>query len=262
MPHLHYSIKDAVAEFVIENPPQNRIGDQFCEDLVAAIDRAHADGARAILVRSTGDNFSYGGDIRPWPDMDVTELRGRFEAYMSAFNRLERVSMPVVSAVRGMCSGGGFELALRTDIIFAGESARFAHSEQTIGIVTLLGGVYRVAARVGRARALEWVMTSEQVSAQRMAEAGLVNYVTPDEEVEERAREFAARLAAGPTRAHAAHKALVRTWEATGALGADDAMFDIAMPLFETEDVRTVLPAAVDAYVSGAPRPAFEFRGR
>ena len=262
MPHLHYSIEDSVAEFVMDNPPQNRIGDQFCEELVAAIDQAHVDGARAILLRSTGENFSYGGDITSWPGMDVAVLRGKFEGYISAFNRLERVSMPVVSAVRGLCSGGGFELALRTDIIFAGESARFAHSEQTIGIVTLLGGVYRVAARAGRARALEWAMTSEQVGAVRMAEVGVVNHVVPDDEVETRAREFAVRLAAGPTRAHAAHKALLRVWESLGALGTDDAMWDIAMPLFETEDVRKVLPAAVDAFVSGAPRPTFDFHGR
>jgi enoyl-CoA hydratase/carnithine racemase len=262
MPHLHYSIEDSVAEFVIDNPPQNRIGDQFCEELVVAVDQAHVDGARAVLLRSVGDNFSYGGDISPWPGMDVTELRGKFEGYMAAFNRLERISVPVVSAVRGLCSGGGFELALRTDVIFAGRSARFAHSEQTIGIVTLLGGVYRVAARAGRARALEWAMTSEQVDAQRMAEVGVVNHVVADEEVEQRARELAVRLAAGPTRAHAAHKALLRTWESLGALGTDDAMFDIAMPLFETEDVRKALPAAVDAYLSGARRPTFDFKGR
>lgn len=262
MPQLHYSIQDSVAEFALDNPPQNRIGDQICEELVAAIDQAQVDGARAILVRSIGPDFCCGGDITPWPGMEVSELRSKFEGYISAFNRLERVSLPVVSAVRGLCSGGGFELALRTDVIFAGRSARFAHSEQTIGIVTMLGGVYRVAARAGRARALEWAMTSEQVGAERMAEVGVVNHVVADEEVEERAREFAVRLAAGPTRAHAAHKALLRTWEGLGALGTDDAMFDIAMPLFETEDVRKVLPAAVDAYVSGAPRPAFDFQGR
>ena len=105
-------------------------------------------------------------------------------------------------------------------------------------------------------------MTSEQVGAVRMAEVGVVNHVVPDEEVEARAREFAVRLAAGPTRAHAAHKALLRVWESVGALGTDDAMWDIAMPLFETEDVRKVLPAAVDAYVAGAPRPTFDFQGR
>jgi enoyl-CoA hydratase/carnithine racemase len=262
MSHLHYSIEHSVAQFVVDNPPQNRIGDQFCDDLVAALDQAHADGARAILLRSIGENFSYGGDITPWPGMDTTELRGKFEGYISAFNRLERISIPVVSAVRGMCSGGGFEMALRTDVIFAGESARFAHSEQTIGIVTLLGGVYRVAARAGRALALEWAMTSEQISAARMAEVGVVNHVVPDDEVEARALEFAVRLAAGPTRAHAAHKALLRTWEALGAMGTDDAMWDIAMPLFDTEDVRNALPAAVEAFVSGAPRPTFNFQGR
>ena len=70
---------------------------------------------------------------------------------MSVFNQFERLPLPVIAAVEGLCFGGGLELALRADVIFASASAAFGHPEQTLGIVTLLGGIYRVAERVGRA---------------------------------------------------------------------------------------------------------------
>src|SRR6185312_2746448 len=97
-------------------------------------------------------NFSFGGDIMTWPDARVRELRARFGHYMSVFNRFEHLPVPVVAAVQGLCFGGGLELALRADVIFAGASATFGHPEQTLGIVTVLGGIYRVAERVGRSR--------------------------------------------------------------------------------------------------------------
>jgi enoyl-CoA hydratase/carnithine racemase len=181
---------------------------------------------------------------------------------MSVFNRFEQLPLPVVAAVHGLCFGGGFELALRADVILAAESARFGHPEQSIAVVTLLGGIYRVAERAGRARAAEWALTSEQVPAGVMAAAGVVNRVVADEALLEEATAFAQRVAKGPTRAHAAHKALLRAWAVGGVAAADEAMFDIALPLFETEDVKATLPAAVDAFKAGRPRPAFDFQGR
>ncbi|MFJ9543818.1 enoyl-CoA hydratase/isomerase family protein [Streptomyces sp. NPDC101225] len=261
MSHIHVVIDDRVAEIVLDNPPQNRIGDQLSDDLLTAVEQAESSGARAILLRAEGSDFSFGGDIVPWPDLDVRRLRTLLERYMFTFNRFEQVPLPVVAAVNGLCFGGGFELALRSDVIFAGEGARFGHSEQTIGIVTLLGGIYRSAARAGRARAFEWALTSEQVPASTMAQAGIVNHVVPDDEVVGTAREFAHKLAAGPTRAHAAHKALLRVWETAGAKAADDAMFDIALPLFESKDVAIGLPSAVAALQAGLPRPAIDFTG-
>jgi enoyl-CoA hydratase/carnithine racemase len=150
---------------------------------------------------------------------------------------------------------------LRADVIFAGTSARFGHPEQTIAIVTLLGGIYRVAERAGRARAYEWALTSERVAATVMADAGVVNRVVPDDSLLAEASAFASRVAAGPTRAHAAHKALLRTWAVGGVAAADDAMFDIAMPLFETGDVKIGLASAVDALKAGRPRPPLAFNG-
>jgi enoyl-CoA hydratase/carnithine racemase len=262
MSHLTCTVEHRVATLVLNNPPQNRIDEQMADELAAALDAVGRSDARAVLLRADGPDFSFGGDIVPWPDTDVRELRTLFERYMSVFNQLERLPLPVIAAVHGLCFGGGFELALRADVIFAGESARFGHPEQSIAIVTLLGGIYRVAERAGRARAAEWALTSEQVPAAVMAAAGVVNHVVPDETLLEEATAFAQRAAKGPTRAYAAHKALLRAWAVGGVAAADEAMFDIAIPLFETDDVKTTLPTAVDAFKTGKPRPTFDFHGR
>jgi enoyl-CoA hydratase/carnithine racemase len=262
MPHLTYSVENRVATLVLDSPPQNRIDEEMADDLAEAVDAVGRSDARAVLLRAEGPDFSFGGDILTWPDLDARELRTLFERYMSVFNRFERLPLPVIAAVQGLCFGGGFELALRADVIFAGTSARFGHPEQSIGIVTLLGGIYRVAERAGRSRAAEWALTSEQVPATVMAAAGVVNHVVADEALVDDATAFARRIASGPTRAHAAHKALLRAWAVGGVAAADEAMFDIALPLFESEDVQTTLPSAVDAFKAGRRRPAFDFQGR
>ncbi|HYI31886.1 MAG TPA: enoyl-CoA hydratase/isomerase family protein [Glaciibacter sp.] len=262
MTHLTFSIADDVAEIVLDNPPQNRIDRVMTDELVHAIESIEAAGARAVILRSEGDNFSFGGDIVTWPDTELPRLRAEFESFMTAFNRLERMPIPVIAVVNGLCFGGGFELALRADLIFAGESAEFGHPEQTIGIVTLLGGIYRSAAAVGRNLAYEWALTSERVPAARMERHGLVNRVLPDDTVLNEARAFAARIAAGPTRAHAAHKALLRVWETQGVAAADTVMFDLAMPVFASEDAQRGIDSAVVAYRAGKPRPVMDFHNR
>lgn len=262
MRHLTFEILDEVATITLKHAPQNRIDDQMVSELEEAVEAIATGAVRAVLLQAEGDDFSFGGDIQLWPDAQVSELRARFERYMSVFNRFERLPVPVVAAVQGICFGGGFELALRADVIFAGSGAKFGHPEQTLGIVTLLGGIYRVAERVGRARASEWAMTSKPISAAEMKEAGVVNRVMADGDLHHEAMQFVQSLAQGPTRAYAAHKALLRIWAEGGVGAADEAMFDIAMPLFATKDVRTGLKSAVDAFRAGKPRPALHFTGQ
>ncbi|MFF4693944.1 enoyl-CoA hydratase/isomerase family protein [Streptomyces sp. NPDC001307] len=149
-------------------------------------------------MRAEGPDFSFGGDIVDWPDADVRQLRTLFESYMQVFNQFERLPLPVIAAVQGLCFGGGLELALRADVVFAAESARFGHPEQTLGIVTLLGGIYRVAERAGRARASEWALTSEQVPATVMADAGVINRVVADDVLLPEATAFVRKVAKAP----------------------------------------------------------------
>jgi enoyl-CoA hydratase/carnithine racemase len=262
MPHLTWTIDDGLATLILDNPPQNRLSLQLMDDLESALHTIAASDARAVLLRAEGPDFSYGGDIEPWPDWDERELRANCERFLWAFNQFERLAIPTVAAVQGLCFGGGLELAIRSDVIFAGQSARFGHPEQSIAIVTLLGGIYRVAARAGRARAMEWALTSQQVPAAEMQRSGVVNRVVPDDALVEQAREFALTVAKGPTKAHAAHKALLRAWEAGGVAGADEVLFDVAVPLWKTDDTTMAIPTAVKALKAGQGRPAMPFKGK
>ena len=262
MAHLRYAIDNDLATVILNNPPQNRLSTEMLDELAHGLDVISQSAARAVLLRADGPDFSCGGDIVPWPDASISQLRTLFERYMSVFNQFERLAMPTVAVVQGRCFGGGLELAVRADVMFAGTSARFGHPEQTLGIVTLLGGVYRIAERAGRSRALEWALTSEQVPARVMEQHGVVNRVCQDDVLLQEVTDFARQLAKGATRAHAAHKALLRSWAVGGVAAADEAMFDIAMPLFETEDVKMALPSAVSALKAGKPRPVFDFKGR
>lgn len=262
MSHLTHHVENRVAVLTIEHAPQNRIGDQMVAELAGALDALERSDARAVVLQAAGADFCFGGDIRTWPETPNHQLRAAFTRYLDVFNRLEQVPMPVVAAVQGMCLGGGFELALRADVIIAGESAHFGHPEQGIAITTIMGGVYRVAERAGRARAMEWALTSERVPARTMADAGVVNRVVADDVVQQEALALAEKLARGPTRAHAAHKALLRAWSVGGVAAADQAMFDISMPLFETDDAQMAMRSAVEAMAAGRPRTEHEFQGR
>ncbi|MBB3458301.1 enoyl-CoA hydratase/carnithine racemase [Rhizobium sp. BK313] len=262
MSHLVYHIEGNLATITLTNPPQNRLSPQMLGELTSALKAIGGSGARALLLCAEGEDFSFGGDIVPWPDMSHRELRVLLEDYMTTFNQFERLSIPTIAAVQGLCFGGGLELAVRADVIFAGDTARFGHPEQSLAIVTVLGGIYRVAERAGRSRAIEWALTSEQVPAQVMEHHGVVNRVVANDKLFDEAKAFAQKLANGPTRAHAAHKALLRIWATGGIAAADEAMADIAMPLFESEDVKLALPVSVEAFKAKAPRPAFPFKGR
>lgn len=262
MAHLTYKIENQIAVITLNNPPQNRLSPRMIEEFDEALDTIGNSDARALLIRAEGPDFSFGGDIVPWPDMTAHELRTLLERYLVTFNRFESLSIPTVAAVQGLCFGGGLELAVRADVIFAGETARFGHPEQTLGIITVLGGVYRVAERAGRQKAIEWAFTSEQVPAKVMENHGVINRVVTDDKLFDEAMNFVEKLAKGPTSAHGVHKALLRIWAKGGLSAADQAVLELGLPLFESEDVKLALPVSVEAFQEGKPRPAFPFKGK
>jgi len=94
-----------------------------------------------------------------------------------------------------------------------------------------------------------------------MERFGVVNRVIADADLLKVSSNFAHKIARGPTVAYAAHKALLRAWAVGGVAAADEAMFDIAMPLFNTDDARRGIRSAVDALNAGRPRPVVEFNG-
>ena len=242
----------SVATITLRNPVGNRINFQMREEVFDAVGRVASSQARVLLVKGDGDDFCLGGDISDWLGVASTELRPRIEVYAKALDLLSDFSIPTVAVVQGGCMGGGFELALSCDLIIAGRSARFAFPEATVGIMTLQGGVYQLAERVGRSRALELVMLSTPVNAPQMAEWNVVNMVVADDGLDAAANDLAQRLAAGPAGAYAATKALMKTWRDNGPSAARDALYDVSMPLFDTQEVQEGLRQAISRFRSEA----------
>jgi enoyl-CoA hydratase/carnithine racemase len=262
MEGFNLSFDEEVAILTLSAPLNNRFGVKVMDSLDDAIDKLTAKKSRAVLLCADGPDFSHGGDVRPWGKLESYEINAIFERYMDGFNRLERLPIPVIAAVQGLCNGGGVELVLRADILFASENARFSHSEQTIAFVTVLGGIYRVAERAGRLLAYQWALTSEQVPASEYAKHGLVNYIVPNASLKKEALDFAKRIAKGPTLAHGTHKALLRAWSVGGIAAADDAMFDLTRPLLESKDFQRGKINASEALTAGKLRPELQFEGR
>ena len=254
MNFVSLTIDGSIATITLRNPAGNRINFQMREEVFDAVGRVASSQARVLLVKGDGDDFCLGGDIRDWLGVPSTDLRPRIEVYAKALDLLSDLPIPTVAVVQGGCMGGGFELALSCDLIIAGRSARFAFPEATVGIMTLQGGVYQLAERVGRSRALELVMLSTPVNAPQMAEWNVVNMVVGDDALDAAANDLAQRLAAGPAGAYAATKALMKTWRDNGPSAARDVLYDVSMPLFDTQEVQEGLRQAISRSRSEAQR--------
>lgn len=259
---LEYVHEDGVAIITLNNPPENRIGNEVSQKLgTAVMDIIQRNDTRAVLLKAKGEDFSFGGDITPWNSITGEEFTETLKQGIPLANMFENLPVPVIVAIQGNCLGGGFELALRGDILIAATNAKFNHPEATIGVFTFLGGIQRVAERIGKTRAIEWAMTSEVIDAQRAFDAGLINQVVPLEELDDTAFKWAQRLAEGPTLAHAAHKKLLRAWANGGVQAADDLMPEMAGEILKTEDAQNSIKLAIQASKEGKPRPKYSFKG-
>ena len=262
MPFTHLDLRGPVAVLSLDNPGGNRINFAMRVEIREALRHVEESASRALLVRSDGPDFCLGGDVRDWPGVPVETLRPKIEVYAHALECLRRLAIPTIAAVQGRCMGGGFELALSCDLIIAARSASFSFPEARLGILTLQGGMMQIAERVGRTKAAEMVFLSEPVSATRLLDWNAVNWVVDDGDLTSRSVEIAAHLANGPTQAFAATKALWALQDEKGLAAAKTRLYDISMPLFETEDARDALRDAARAVEAGDPFPPARFSGK
>jgi enoyl-CoA hydratase/carnithine racemase len=262
MPMTHLTIDGPIASISIDNPQGNRINLPMYEELLAAFRRVAQSDVRVLLIRAEGRDFCLGGDIREWAGVPSEELCPKIEIYSDALDQLNRLAIPTVAAVRGRCLGGGLELILSCDLVIAGESAQFGFPEALLGITPLQGGVFHLAQRIGRTRAVEFAFLGEEYTAKKMERLNLVNRVVSDEELEDAAGALVDRLSAGSPRGYATTKILLRAWSAGGLSAARSVLKDISMPLFDTNDVQAALRNAVVAVERGLPFPMARFSGK
>jgi enoyl-CoA hydratase/carnithine racemase len=259
MAAAHLAIDGPIATLSLDHPPGNRISFAMRAELLAAFRHVAQSDARVLVIRAEGRDFCLGGDIRAWRGVSSEELRPKIEVYADALEQLDRLTIPTVAVVQGRCLGGGLELILGCDLVVAGESAQFGCPEALLGIATLQGGVFQLAQRIGRTRAAEFTFLSDLYTAERMEHLNLINRVVPDDELDDAAGALVDRLAAGPPRAYAITKTLLRVWSAGGLSAAKAVLYDVSMPLFDRDDVQTALRNAATAVEQGRPFPMARF---
>ena len=252
MPLARYEADGDVGEVVLANPPLNLFDATLIEELRSAVGQAAAAAPRALLVRAEGDVFTAGVDVHVFEGLDIPAADALTASLLELTHTIEDMPFPTLAVVGGLCLTTGLELALACDLLWAAERSRFGLVEKVVGITPLMGGTQRMAERAGTARAREFVMSGALYDARTLHSWGVVNRVLTDAEVLDDARRFAVELAAGPTRAHAATKAVVRAQADHGTRGADDRTASLTSHLFETEDSR----GAVQSFLEVGPGEA------
>jgi enoyl-CoA hydratase len=257
MPQAFYEQQDDVGELILDAPPLNLFGATMFDDLEAAIVDAQESSPRALIFRAQGDVVSAGVDVHVFDSLGAGGA-GEMTARLMAFaHAIEDLPFPTLAVAHGLCLTAALELSLACDLLWAGEGVQFGLVEAVVGITPLMGGTQRMAERAGAARAREFVMTGGLYTAETLHDWGVVNRVLPAEELLDKARRFAARLAAGPTQAHAATKRIVRAQADHGTRGADERTAELTSHLFDTQDTQN----AVHSFLEHGPGKA-SFTGR
>ena len=250
-----------IAYLWLQSPPVNVLARPVLESLSARLAEAEADrSVRVVVIASRLERaFAAGANIREMATLDPAGAREHGGRGQALTRQIERLPLPVIAAVHGVCLGGGCEIALACDFIVASEDATFGQPEIRLGVMPGWGGTRRLPRRIGAAAARRWILTGASVSAAEAAAQGLVDRVVPRSELPRSARALAVELAALPPVALAAAKsALLAAIDPTIDEGLADEL-DLWSRLFGTADQKAGMAAFLEKrpYVVG-PRVDWE----
>lgn len=179
----------------------NALNAELVGALRDAIAKLESDPAvRVVILTGAGDKaFVAGADIAAMSTMTTTEARAFASLGQSVMHAIEAAHFPVIGAINGFALGGGCEIALACDFLYASEKAKLGQPEVNLGVIPGFGGTQRLSRRVGLGRARELCMTGDIIGAEEALRIGLVNAVVPHAELLDRVRAVAAKIASkGP----------------------------------------------------------------
>jgi len=146
-----------------------------------------------MVITGSDKAFAAGADVKEMADLGFVEAY--VGDYAAALERVARARKPIIAAVDGYCLGGGAELAMMCDIIVAAESAKFGQPEITLGIMPGIGGTQRLPRAVGKAKAMDLILTGRMMDAEEAERSGLVSRVVADDDLMEEAMAIADKIA-------------------------------------------------------------------
>ena len=187
----------------------NALNTELLGELSAALDAAEADdGVRCVVITGSDRAFAAGADIKEMSDKSYAQMFAS-NFFGPAARRIEQFRKPIIAAVGGYALGGGCELAMLCDFIIAAETAKFGQPEINLGVMPGIGGTQRLPRAVGKAKAMDMVLTARMMDAAEAERAGLVSRVVAPDKLLEEALAAAAKIASQSPLAVAMNKELV-----------------------------------------------------
>ena len=244
-----------LAVVLLNRPKQlNALSDELMDELVTALRELDADEAvRCIVLGGSERSFAAGADIGELAEASAIELL--YQRRVERWDTIRGLWTPLVAAVSGFCLGGGCELAMSCDLIVASETARFGQPETGLGIIPGAGGTQLLVRAVGKALAMDVILSGRMLTAREALDAGLVARVVAREAWLEEAKRVARDIAAkGPVATRLAKESVDRAFEVPLAPGLEAERRALYLSL-ASEDATEGLSAFVEKR-----KP--EFKGR
>jgi len=254
---LKFEEDDGLGIITFIDKPLNLIDSTFVEELESILNGKELEVIRALLFKVDRGNFSAGANVALLLEQNEKSSREMLKRFLDIVYRIEHLPFPTMAAVKGMCVGGGFELALACDYIWASENAQFAAAEVLIGIVPLGGGVQRLAQRTGMTRAKEIALGGRFNKPEKLERWNVINRVLPEQELNIKAIKFMKFQSNGPTIAFDTIKKLLREFYNKGLAESDELLQEIVPKLFATEDIKI----GIESFKKNGPGKAI-FRGK
>ena len=256
---IKYEVNDGIGMIVINRPEVlNALNMQVLAEMLSAVGEASADEAvKVVVLTGAGRSFIAGADIAQMKDFGTVEGLRFGDLGHSVLQALETMDKPVIAAVNGFALGGGTEVSLGCDFIYASAKAKFGQPEVNLGIIPGFGGTQRLPRLIGANAAKELIFTGRYVDAAEAHRIGLVDQVVLPDDVLDSAQELAQRLAAGPPLAlRAAKGAIDDGLETDLATGLEIERLQFT-GLFATEDQTSGMTSFVE---DGPGKATFEGR--
>jgi enoyl-CoA hydratase/carnithine racemase len=250
--------ESGLAVLTLDSPPLNLFDQRMIDDVRVAVADVAGTPPRALLIRAEGRAVSGGVDVHVFDGLTPEQGSALWDELLGMIDQLEALPAPIVFAAHALTLTAALEIALACDLIVASPKAKFGLVEKVVGLTPSMGGTQRFAERAGSGRARQFVMDGGVFSAEELERWGVVNTIFPEDEFEARSRALAEELAAGPTKAHAMTKHILRRFREGGLPAADEATRTEAADLFATEDLQNAVKTFLE---HGGPGHA-KFQGR
>lgn len=228
--------EDGIAVVTLNRPDVlNALDQTTMNELMSALEEFERDASvRCIVLTGAGRAFAAGADIKEMAGASAAQMLAGYR--FRQWERIRKITTPIIAAVNGLALGGGCELAMLCDIIVAAETAQFGQPEINLGIMPGAGGTQRLTRAVGKHRAMEMILTGRPIPARQAEAWGLVTKVVPTEVVLDEAKGIAKEIAGkAPVAVRLAKESVLKAFDThlEGGLDFERKCFYL---LFATED--------------------------